>query len=204
MIRTGENWLIHLMKPKFLEPMLATAGQVGDIGRESDWAFELKWDGIRAIAVLDGEEVALFTRNGNDVSQTYPDIVSELAALDLRDTVLDGEIVAFDESGVPSFGRLQQGTGAATYLTFDVLRSGGRTLLNASYDERRAALQSLAIDGDVVTTPPAFDGSLAEAVQASRDRKLEGVVAKRRDSRYRRGKRSAAWLKLRTSACRRS
>lgn len=209
LIRTSENWLIHLMKtevPKgprrqsvkegFVDPMLATPGDARDIGTETDWSYEMKWDGIRAIAVIDGENVGLFTRNGHDVTATYPEVAAALAELGLKGTVLDGEIVALDESGAPSFGRLQQGVGAPTCMVFDMLRSEGSSMLTTSYDLRRASLLDIAVDGDVVQIPEAFAGTLDAAVQTSRELGLEGVVAKRRDSRYRPGGRTSSWIKI--------
>ncbi len=226
LIKTGENWLIHLMqldgsttrpsprsssrpasgapstsrptrtaKPE--APMLATAGKAFDIDDEDDWAFEMKWDGYRAIAVCDGAAVSLFSRTGKDMTDTYPGVVEALAARDLPDTVLDGELVAFGANGAPSFSRLQQGQGPIHLLLFDVLRTDGDPLKNATYEERRAVLESLDLDdGALLRVPLAFEGSLEDAVASSQQLQLEGVVAKRRDSRYRSGTRSSSWLKI--------
>lgn len=223
LIRTGENWLIHRMKIEedaksstrsmkaaFVKPMFATSGDPRTLKRDGDWAYEMKWDGIRAIAVVDGADVGLFTRNGIDVTVTYPEVVDALADLGLEDTVLDGEIVAFDEAGTPRFGRLQQRMGltsaadvaqarkrvVATYLVFDVLRSQGNSLLKSGYADRRAVLVDLGFEGNCVRTPQAFVGTLDEAVRASQDLGLEGVLAKRCDSRYQPGKRSSSWIKI--------
>ena len=250
LIKTGKNWLIHLMddlpagrtpvgaaaaptssptsapagapagmKKRFVAPMLAQLGSAADIDDEDedDWAFEMKWDGIRVIAVVDGPDVGLFTRNGNDVTAGYPEIVSALAdptsRTSLRDTVLDGEIVAIGPSGAPDFGLLQERIGlskpadvAATrrrvpvrLMVFDLPRHDGTSLMRLSYDERREALRGLALGdgpGDVLEVPEAFEGSLAEAVSSSLKLGLEGVIAKRRSSRYGSGKRSAAWTKI--------
>ncbi|AXT86340.1 ATP-dependent DNA ligase [Aeromicrobium sp. A1-2] len=230
LIKTGKNWLIHLMEPKtrtdgpkaarmparrlgdgFIAPMLATLGSTKDIDESSDaWAFEMKWDGIRAVAVVDGSDVGLFTRNEKDVTAAYPEVVEALAALGLDDTVLDGEIVALDRAGAPDFGRLQRRMGltrpaeiaaaqrhvSVEYMVFDLLRSEGRALAGESYDDRRTALLDLRIDGAVARVPLAFDGSLAKAVESSKALGLEGVLAKRRDSRYRSGKRAQAWIKI--------
>ncbi|GAA2080648.1 ATP-dependent DNA ligase [Aeromicrobium halocynthiae] len=198
-------------------PMLATAGTALDLADESSWAFEMKWDGVRVIAYCDDDAVALRGRSGRDTTATYPEVVEALAELALEDTVLDGEIVTLDSSGAPSFGRLQQRMGLTgprevaaarrsapvQMYAFDVLRIGGQGTKNLTYEQRREALRSLEIDdGDhaagqaVVRVPEAFDGSLEEAMAHSRDLGLEGVVAKRRTSRYRSGTRSAQWLKL--------
>ncbi|WP_456697127.1 ATP-dependent DNA ligase [Aeromicrobium sp. P5_D10] len=223
LIRTGENWLIHRMriedeietikrpmKDVFIKPMLATVGEPRAVKRDGDWAYEMKWDGIRAVAVIDGTDVGLFTRNGIDVTVTYPEVVEALAATGLEDTVLDGEIVAFEKSGRPNFGRLQQRMGltspadvakarrrvATHYLAFDVLRSHGKSLLSAGYTDRRSALLALALDDGSVRVPEAFVGTLDEAVSVSQDLGLEGVLAKRCNSRYQPGKRSSSWIKI--------
>jgi bifunctional non-homologous end joining protein LigD len=226
LIKTGKNWLIHRMdlptkarakkaaprsmKRGFVPPMLAKLGSADDIRDPDDWAFEMKWDGIRAVAVIDGKDVGLFTRNENDVTAGYPEVVSALAELGLDDTVLDGEIVALNAAGVPDFGRLQQRMGLTKepdveaarrdvpvkYLVFDVMRSGGDPMVDKTYVERRKALRGLKIAADVVEVPKAFDGSLADAVESSKTLGLEGVLAKRRDSRYLGGKRATAWTKV--------
>ncbi len=225
LIKTGENWLIHLMKDQtaaaettgggragFVPPMLAV--QAGSRDASGDgWAYELKWDGIRCVAVVHGATVRLFSRNHNDVSDQYPEVVEALAALDM-DAVLDGELVALDDRGIPSFGRLQQRMGVAKtaevrrlretvpvrYLAFDVVELDGRSRRDLTYDERRVELEALDLGDEVVQVPPAHGGSLAEAVALSRRHKLEGVVAKRRSSRYRPGARSTDWLKLKNQA----
>ncbi|KRC65479.1 ATP-dependent DNA ligase [Aeromicrobium sp. Root236] len=226
LIKTGKNWLIHLMEtpkparkkasPKksmkkgFVAPMLAKLGSADDVHDEDDWAFEMKWDGIRAVAVIDGKDVGLFTRNENDVTAGYPEVVSALAELGLDDTVLDGEIVALNAAGVPDFGRLQQRMGLTKeadveaarrdvpvkYLVFDIMRSAGDPLVDETYVDRRKALRGLKIAADVVEMPKAFDGSLADAIESSKTLGLEGVLAKRRDSRYLGGKRATAWTKV--------
>ena len=234
LIKTDKNWLIHLMQEqpkksaparranpinkstnrlhqKFVPPMLATLGSVGDLDDEADWAFEMKWDGIRAIAVVDGDEVGLFTRKGNDVTAAYPEIVDALAELGLDDAILDGEIVALNEAGTPDFGLLQQRMGLtkpaevaaaaarveATYMVFDLLASDGVGFRNDHYVDRRAALTKLDVDdGHTVLVPPAYDGTLAKAIESSKKLGLEGVIAKRRESRYVGEKRSSSWIKI--------
>jgi bifunctional non-homologous end joining protein LigD len=191
--------------------MLATLGSAAAIDEESNWSFEMKWDGIRAIAVVDGTDIGLFTRNHNDVTAAYPDVVEALAALDLDDVVLDGEIVALGPNGAPDFGLLQQRMGLtkaaevasarkstpATYLVFDVLHADGQGMQNDEYAERRRALNKLDIDDDeTILVPAAFEGSLEDAVKSSKKLGLEGVLAKRRDSRYVAGKRSSNWIKI--------
>ncbi|MEO6605051.1 MAG: ATP-dependent DNA ligase, partial [Aeromicrobium sp.] len=231
LIKTDKNWLIHLMQEqrtskttrtpakkstnslskKFVPPMLATLGGVGDLDEESDWAFEMKWDGIRAIAVVDGDDIGLFTRKGNDVTVAYPEVVAALGALELDDSILDGEIVALNNDGAPDFGLLQQRMGLtkpaeieaaserveATYMVFDLLSFDGQGMRNDQYVDRRAALLKLDVDdGHTILVPPAYDGTLAKAIASSKKLGLEGVIAKRRESRYVGEKRSSSWIKI--------
>ncbi|WPO85995.1 ATP-dependent DNA ligase [Herbiconiux sp. KACC 21604] len=197
--------------------MLATlaeqtpSGYVG-IDDENDWAFEMKWDGIRAIVQSHDGAVTLTTRNGNEVTAAYPELVQAVGEqLDGRDAVLDAEVVALDRSGRPSFGRLQQRMGLSKprdvervqkevrvdLMVFDLLRLDGDSLERRSYDERREALLELLPESaGAVHVPPAFDGDLAHALASSRELGLEGVLAKRRDSSYAPGRRSSLWLKI--------
>lgn len=221
LIRTGgKNWLIHLMKEQaprssaraFIEPMLATLGSVDSIADERDWAFEMKWDGVRVVAVAEDDRVGLFSRTGRDVTATYPEVADALRRSGV-DGVLDGEVVALGSAGAPSFGLLQERIGLSRpadveraaarvpvhYLVFDVLRANGDGLRRSPYGERREVLGSLLDgdgDGDVVRVPPAFEGNLDDAVESSRSLGLEGVLAKRLDSTYRSGSRSRSWVKI--------
>jgi bifunctional non-homologous end joining protein LigD len=194
-----------------VKPMLATLASASDITDESDYAFEMKWDGIRAIARLDHGDVSLTTRNGNDVTAAYPELVEALAELSAgRSLVLDGEVVALDARGRPSFGRLQQRMGLSKprdveaarrqvkvdLMVFDLLEVDGRSLTRSGYESRRAELEKeLPGDAGPIHVPPAFDGDLDHAISASRELGLEGVMAKRRDSTYS-AARSRAWLKI--------
>ncbi|MCW0213915.1 MAG: DNA ligase D [Pseudonocardia sp.] len=190
--------------PDPVRPMLAVAGPppVGE-----GWAFEFKWDGVRAIVAVSGDAVRITSRNGNDVTGGYPDLVAGLHSD--RPLLLDGEIVAADAAGRPDFGLLQQrmhvrGPSAelvsavpvSLYL-FDLLVDGDRSLLREPYDERRAALLDLRPGGaPLVSVPPAFpDVTGAELLEVARGHGLEGIVAKRRTARYEAGRRSTAWTK---------
>ncbi|MGZ4614177.1 MAG: non-homologous end-joining DNA ligase [Actinomycetes bacterium] len=216
----GKNWMIHRMAqpakdvaplPQLIKPMLATPGQLPEGPQEERWAFEMKWDGVRAVVYVDAsatDPVRVMTRNDREVSATYPELRGLAAALGGRRVVLDGEIVAWDSEGRPSFGELQarmhvQHPDAGllarvpvTYLVFDVLHLDGESLLKAPYDERRAVLVALGLDGPHWATPPAFEGDGAAAREASRAQGLEGVLAKRRDSAYEPGRRSRSWVKV--------
>jgi bifunctional non-homologous end joining protein LigD len=194
--------------PQLIRPMLATPGELPSGEQEDRWAFEMKWDGVRAMVYLDGSGVRVLTRNDREVASTYPELAGLGAATGVDGAVLDGEIVAFDSRGRPSFGELQarmhvQHPSAAllaqvpvTLLVFDVCHLGGQSLLRTPYVDRRAVLEGLGLDGPRWATPPVFDGDGAAARAASRAQGLEGVVAKRRDSVYEPGKRSRSWVKV--------
>jgi bifunctional non-homologous end joining protein LigD len=200
----------ELSAPEAVAPMLATTGDAHDVA-EGDWAFEMKWDGIRAVAVVHDGAVTLTSRNGNDLTPAYPEL-QELAERvdDEGGAVLDGEIVAVDEKGRPDFGLLQTRMGLtrardvaraaagapARLLLFDVMRAEGRSLVREHYDERREVLERIVESGGAIDVPPAFDGDLDAAMTTSRRLRLEGVVAKRRDATYSVGRRSRAWLKM--------
>nr|WP_245993418.1 hypothetical protein [Xylanimonas allomyrinae] len=162
----------------------------------------MKWDGYRTLAVVEsgpeGRAVARFrSRGGVDLTPTYPELQA-LAGQVLGDlpVVLDGEIVALDASGRPDFRRLQHHDSAVELIVFDLLQVGGRSLLRAPYDERRALLADVLDARRPIHRPPAFDGDLGAALATSQRLRLEGVVAKRRDSTYEPGRRSRQWLKL--------
>lgn len=191
-----------------LLPMLATPGTPGEV-RGPEWVHEFKWDGVRALVASDGHRVQVRSRAGNDVTAGYPDLAG-LAAVLPAGTVVDGEIVAFDPDGAPSFPLLQRRmhvrdplrVAAARdevpvhLLVFDLLVRSGEWLVDLPWEQRRAALESLDLAGSAWATPPVVD-DLDAAIATARDRRLEGVVSKRRDRRYRVGERSADWRKLR-------
>jgi bifunctional non-homologous end joining protein LigD len=191
-----------------VRPMLASPGELPPPQQEERWAFEMKWDGVRAVVYLDRGDLRMLTRNDREVSATYPDLAGLAAATVDHRLVLDGEVVAFDEAGRPSFGELQarmhvQRPGRAlldqvpvSFLAFDVLHLDGRSMLAVPYDDRRAALEDLGLAGDRWAVPPAFDGDGAEAMTVSKAQGLEGVLAKRHDSTYQAGRRSPAWIKV--------
>ena len=193
-----------------IRPMLATAGALPPPERAAEWVTELKWDGVRAIAYVGSDQVALYSRNDRDVSVSYPELQVLASAVGVDDAVLDGEIAAMDANGRPDFGRLQsrmhvvdparvRRLAAQTpvcYLLFDVLRLDGRSTLRLPYSQRRELLEQLGLGGKHLVVPPAFDGDPAQVLAASREQGLEGVVCKRRDSVYTPGRRSQAWVKV--------
>ncbi|WP_326522468.1 non-homologous end-joining DNA ligase [Cellulomonas alba] len=184
--------------------MLATpAPQVGALPRGREWAYEVKWDGVRALADTTGERLRLWSRNERDVTVAYP----ELGGLaDVQGALLDGEIVLLAD-GVPSFAALAErmhvrdarraaalaARRPVTYVVFDVLRLYGVDLTRSPYDERRATLERLDLPENVQLSPVYTDGE--DLWRATADHGLEGVVAKRRDSLYQPGRRSGDWVK---------
>jgi bifunctional non-homologous end joining protein LigD len=192
------------------KPMLATLGSVSDVDEsDTDWAFEMKWDGIRAIATVSHGTASFVTRNGIDVTATYPDL-SVLADRVHGDAVLDGEIVALNKQGRPDFGRLQHRMNLTRsvdveravrnvpvhYMVFDILEAGGRSLVGSTYDERRALLVDTVTSAGRIQVPQAFEGNVDAAISSSLKLGLEGIVAKKRDSSYSAGTRSRAWMKI--------
>jgi bifunctional non-homologous end joining protein LigD len=214
----GKNWMIHRMDPpadptaeplpQGLRPMPATLGTLPE--HEDGWAFEIKWDGVRALAYVEGGRVTFESRTGNDQTQTFPELRKLGEALAGREAVLDGEIVAFDDDGRPSFqqlqGRLGVGSEAAVrrrmalvpahFILFDLLFLDGQSLLDRPYVERREALEALRLSGPNWQTPANHVGDGKGLLEASQLQGLEGIVAKRLDSTYTPGRRSRAWIKV--------
>ena len=181
--------------------MLATPGSLLSVtGAPLTWAFEVKWDGMRILASTGEHGLRLVSRTGVDATERFPEVAST-AGLP-PDSVLDGEIVAFDDAGLPSFSRLAPriqgrgpGTAAVTYLVFDLLRLRGVDLLDRSYDERRALLLENVAETAHLLVPGSFDDGAA-LLESTAQQGLEGVVAKRRGSTYRPGTRSPDWVKI--------
>jgi bifunctional non-homologous end joining protein LigD len=202
-----KNWLVirrhddaaPSRERRTYQAMLATL--TADVPTGEGWAYEVKWDGYRAIGYVVGGEARLVSRNGNDLTQRFAQIAKELAkAVKSPDCVVDGEVVAFDELGRPSFSAMQQdrqGTPYA-YEVFDVLEIDGEPLVELALRERRVRLERLLDTRNrTIRISEEFDdgGALYEA---AREQRLEGIVAKRLDSRYQGGKRTRDWLKIKT------
>ncbi len=227
--RPEKNWLIHLMteKPAYggrqvafpdeVPPMLATPATPDEIaGTQDEYAYEMKWDGIRAVVYLAGGQVRLVSRSGRDDTAAYPDLVTALAGVSAGTAVLDAEIVVTDENGRPTFGLLQNrinltrpgdiaraaATWPAQLMVFDLLEQDGRSLVREPYESRREALEALipVPVGGRVQVPPVFDGDLDAALATSRALQLEGVVAKRHGSVYQPGRRAHTWRKIKLLA----
>jgi bifunctional non-homologous end joining protein LigD len=181
---------------RFIEPMAALL--VDALPTGDDWLYEAKFDGYRALALKNGASVKLLSRKGNDLTADYPAIRDAVAAVKAKAALIDGEIVAFDESGRPSFQHLHHRSAkpaAIRYFAFDLLHRDGKDLLATPLEERRATLQKMLRGSDVEFSAE-LPGDPADVIQAVSEVGLEGVVAKRRDSKYEAGKRSGAWQKF--------
>jgi bifunctional non-homologous end joining protein LigD len=215
----GKNWIMHRMgaaarpdwqPPQRVSPMLATPGALPPAAQDRQWAFEMKWDGVRAICEVDGGRITLWSRNDRDITVSYPELRDLGAQLGTTQAVLDGEIAVLDAHERSSFSRLQRRMHIANatearrladqdpvvYLIFDLLHLDGRSLLELPYSDRRQLLDGLELEGAYWRTPPVLRGGGAAAVRASRRQGQEGVIAKRRSSRYRPGRRSPDWVKI--------
>jgi bifunctional non-homologous end joining protein LigD len=195
--------------PASVAPMLALAGSP-PAGRLAEWAVEMKWDGVRALAFISGGRLRLVSRTGKDISATYPDLAGLGGAVTASQALLDGEIVAFTD-GRPDFEALQprmhvssadaafrlSSTIPVSYLAFDALHVDGVALTARPYVERRKTLNTIIPIGPRWLAPPNFPGPDLDAVRtASVANGLEGVVAKRLDSVYEPGARPGTWLKV--------
>jgi bifunctional non-homologous end joining protein LigD len=197
--------------PAHVKPMLAVAGTMPR--NEDAWAFELKWDGIRAVAHWDGRQLRFETRNLRDVTVAYPELQPMGNALGKTPVVLDGEVVALTDDGVPSFQLLQErmhvsdphtaarraGERPVLYAAFDLLHCGDESLMPRPFTERRACLEALSLGGPTWVTSPSFPGEGATTQRVADARHFEGVVAKRLDSPYLPGQRSPAWTKIKAT-----
>jgi bifunctional non-homologous end joining protein LigD len=177
-------------------PMLAVAATGLPTDDGPRWAYEMKWDGYRAIIEVTSGRLRIASRRGNDITARYPELTALPDPLSKVDVVLDGEIVVLDDGGRPSFQALQQHTSAAAVMVFDVLHLDGHDLTALAWSERRAVLERLGISGTFWQTPAVSIGHGPEALETARRLGLEGVVAKRLDSPYRVGRRSSEWRKV--------
>ena len=215
----GNNWMIHRMDPpqdpgrepmpERIEPMLAKVSRKPPTP-DAAWGFEFKWDGIRAEAYVEGGIVRLLSRSGENITARYPEIHPLGRALGSTQVVLDGEIVALDDRGRPSFEEIQQRMGLTseseirrkmkevpvTYMLFDVMWQDGHSLLKETYSGRHKKLEDLKLKGASWQTPPYEKGGGTAMLEASRKAGLEGIMAKKLDSAYKPGRRSGAWVKV--------
>src|SRR5687768_6607529 len=176
-----------------------TATIVETLPEGDRWLYEVKLDGYRALLIKDAERVRIISRNEKDLTANYPSIAAAGARLHATSAVLDGEVVALDREGRPSFQALQHRAAhpshAIVFYAFDVLHLDGQDVTREPLDTRRALLPSL-VEGTGVLQSAELNGTAAAVIAAVGQLGLEGVIAKRRDSRYDAGQRSGAWLKL--------
>jgi len=174
--------------------MLATLAPAVPAGR--GWTYEVKWDGYRTIAVKNGARAALYSRNLKDFTKTYPSIANAIERLPPKSVVLDGEVVAIDDDGRPSFQALHHSDGhTLVYYVFDILYLDGRDFAREPLTTRREALAQLTFAPPILRSDP-LPGTPAQIEEAVRALGLEGLVAKRVDSRYEAGRRSRSWIKV--------
>ncbi len=189
----------RVVKPAFVEPMLCKS--VDELPAEDGWTFEIKFDGYRCIAVKQGAKATLYSRNQKSLNKRFPKLVKAVEALP-GDLVLDGEIVAMDEQGRPSFQQLQNNQSSevdVTLYAFDLLNMDGEDLRSLAIEERREKLTDLLSSSDpLIHSSPLLDAPADEVLEAVTKMGLEGVVGKRKGSKYEQGDRSGAWIKHRT------
>ena len=188
-------------KARFIEPMLLLRGETLPADG-SLWLYEVKYDGFRAVAFKTGGTVHLRSRNDKDFGAKYPAIVKALTAMP-NETVIDGEIVALDESGRPSFNALQNYGSSGTpllYYVFDVMMLAGKDVMAEPLARRRALLKKvLGRLDESIRESPTLEASLSDLVRSVKAQGLEGLVAKMRDGRYEPGLRSGTWRKMRVN-----
>ena len=186
---------------RFIDPMLLLRTDALPDGEQ--WLYELKLDGYRAIAFKAGRHVHLRSRNDNDFSARYPAVFKALAKLP-DNTVIDGEVVAFDDDGRPSFNALQNygsASAAVAYYVFDLMVLGGRNVMREPLDTRRALLETKVLPklAEPVRYTAPLDAPLTVLIESVKAHGFEGLVAKRRNSVYEPGLRSGAWMKMRVN-----
>ncbi|MEN0015163.1 MAG: DNA ligase D [Solirubrobacteraceae bacterium] len=217
--KSDKDWLMHRMDPPLdpeadpipdrIEAMLAVPAPLP--AREDEWAFEVKWDGVRAIVRSEPGRFHVFSRSGREITKSYPELYHLNRALSSHSAVLDGELIAFDDEGRQSFQAVQQRIHVtsptqikrlaaevpATLMLFDLLWLDGHSLLDLTYEQRRALLDDLGLDGGAHWQVPAYHVGAGTALSdATREQGLEGVIAKRLGSVYEPGVRAAAWRKI--------
>ena len=216
-----KNWMIHRMDPPAdatREPMpdkiVPMMARLADLPRDDDnWAFEIKWDGVRAIAHSEPGRLHFHSRNLHDITPRYPELARLNRALSHHRAILDGEVVALDPEGRPNFGALQgrmhltaesavrrlAREAPVTYMIFDLLWLDGHSLMGLPYTERRARLAELDLNGDRWRTPDYVTGRGVDVLAATEAQGLEGVVGKRLDSTYEPGRRAPTWVKVKNT-----
>jgi bifunctional non-homologous end joining protein LigD len=185
--------------PAFVEPMKA---KLVDSVRPGDWIYEIKFDGYRALALRGGNETRVLSRNENDLGSKFPEVKDSIAALDVQDAIIDGEIVALDDKGRSSFQLLQafdmgEKRPPIVFYAFDLLRLNGKDFQNLPIEERKAKLEALLKKPPgVIRYSVSFTKDIKELLARAQGLGLEGLIGKRAGSRYEAGKRTGAWVKI--------
>jgi DNA ligase D-like protein (predicted ligase) len=191
---------LHKRKADFIEPM--DCAPVPKLINGPDWVYEIKLDGYRAVGVKSDRSVNLFSRRNNSFNSQYPYLIDALAELP-EGTVVDGEVVALDESGRPNFNLLQSYRSQSIhihYFIFDLLVCNGHDLTKLPLSERRQFMKSvLNLRSHRIRIAEQFDVSATDMLAAVRQQQLEGVIGKRKDSLYQPGERTGAWIKYRVN-----
>ncbi len=207
-------------QPEFVPPMMATLTDAAF--DDDDWLYEVKWDGYRVEAVVSGGRARIWTRNRVDAATYFPNLAGDAEWIDAEQAIVDGEVVAFDEEGRPSFSRLQEKTGLRAlemvtrradpdaprltreqreaiplaYMIFDLLHLNGQSLVDVPLEHRKHLLRRVLRPDGVVRYAAHVVGNGVDFTQAAAEKGLEGIVAKRRLSIYQPGRRSREWLKI--------
>jgi bifunctional non-homologous end joining protein LigD len=189
------------IKAVFVEPMLLLRTE--HLPEGEDWLYEVKFDGYRALAIKSGGKAHLYSRNGNDFTDRYSTITKAFSALP-EETVIDGEVVALDSEGKPSFNTLQNyGSSGAPLLfyIFDLLFLNGKNVMDESLTNRRDLLEKHVLPRlkEPIRYSPELKASLPDLIKSVKAQGLEGLIAKRRDGRYEPGARSGSWQKMRVN-----
>ncbi|MEO7294519.1 MAG: DNA ligase D, partial [Candidatus Limnocylindria bacterium] len=196
--------------PDFVEPMRATLADAPF--SDPDWLFEIKWDGYRVLSVVRDGRARIWTRNQQDAARYFPDLAGPAPWIEAQQAIVDGEVVALDDQGRPSFSLLQDRTGIRTgraagtkrpgppapvvYQAFDLLHLDGQSLLSVPLEERKRLLRSRLRPHPVVRYAGHVEGEGIAFTDAARAQELEGIVAKLRRSPYEPGRRARSWLKI--------
>jgi bifunctional non-homologous end joining protein LigD len=196
--------------PSNIDPMLAKPGDVPESNLD-EWAYEIKWDGVRVLGYADHGKWSMLSRRLEDVSARYPELEAIAEAVRDHAAILDGEVVALDDEGRPRFQLIQSRMGLTSpaavkakmkeqpvdYVIFDLLHLDGRRVRDLPYLQRRELLEGLGLDGPGWRIPRYRLSGGPDLLEAARRQGLEGIVAKRCDSPYRPGKRTGEWIKTR-------
>ena len=189
-------------RPRFIEPMKARL--IDEPPAHGDWLYELKFDGIRAIAIKDRKTASLISRNGNKLDKRFPEIADAVKNLSVHQCVLDGEVVALDDEGRSSFQLLQalemEGRKAPLrFYVFDLLQLNGKSLLELPVEQRKEVLAKICENvGDPIRYSGEISGNVKSLLVEVKRRGLEGLIGKQSGSKYETGRRSGAWIKLKS------